>query len=123
MKHLAGETDSVAYVIPAHQYAEADSHKVDIPAIQEEHKVALVTDSMITGLTAADVIQKSRRGAVLAVYIVFCRGPKTGRGDERTRIPCTISARNTDFPAEIVPANRCPYGGISLCQAVNQKLK
>lgn len=112
------------YVIPAHQYAEADSHEVDIPAIPEEHKVVLVTDSMITGLTAADVIQKNRwEGRVLAVYTVFYRRPKAEQGDERTHIPGTIHALNTDFPAEIALASRCPYGDISLCQAVNQKLK
>lgn len=112
------------YVIPAHQYAEADSHEVDIPAIPEEHKVVLVTDSIITGLTATDVIQKNRwEGRVLAVYTVFYRRPKTERGNERTHIPCTIRALNTDFPAEIVSASRCPYGDISLCQAGNQKLK
>lgn len=112
------------YVIPAHQYAEADSHEVDIPAIPEEHKVVLVTDSMITGLTAADVIQKNRwEGRVLAVYTVFYRRPKAEQGDERNHIPGTIRALNTDFPAEIALASRCPYGDISLCQAVNQKLK
>ena len=112
------------YVIPAHQYAVADSHEVDIPVIPENHKVVLVTDSIVTGCTAADIIQKNKwEDRALAVYTVFWRRPKSPWEGEHAPFPCPIRTLNADFPAEIVPVSECPYGDISFCQAVNQKLK
>lgn len=112
------------YVIPAHQYAVVDSHEVDIPDIPENHKVVLVTDSMVTGRTAADIIQKNKwEDRALAVYTVFWRRPKSPWEGEHAPFPCPIRTLNADFPAEIVPVSKCPYGDMSFCQAVNQKLK
>lgn len=112
------------YVIPAHQYEEADSHEVDIPDIPAQHKVVLVTDSIITGLTTAGIIQKNHwENRVLAVYTVFYRMPKNEKDVESARFPCEVYALNADFSAEIALTDNCPYGDKSLCQAVNQKLK
>ena len=112
------------YVIPAHQYEEADSHEVDIPDILTGHKVVLITDSIITGLTAADIIQKNEwEERVLAVYTVFYRRPKTVQKVDPVCSSWDIQALNTDFPAEIALVDNCPYGSKSFCQAVNQKLK
>lgn len=112
------------YVIPAHQYEEADSHEVDIPDIPTQHKVVLVTDSIITGLTTAGIIQKNHwENRVLAVYTIFYRMPKNEKDVESARFPCEVYALNADFSAEIALTDNCPYGDKSLCQAVNQKLK
>ncbi len=112
------------YVIPAHQHEESDSHEVDIPDIPAGHKVILVTDSIITGLTTADIIQKNGwEERVLAVYTVFYRMPKAVQEVEPACFSCEVHALNVDFPAEIALADNCPYGDKNFCQAVNQKLK
>lgn len=112
------------YVIPAHQYEEADSHEVDIPDILTGHKIVLITDSMITGLTIADIIQKNEwEERVLAIYTVFYRRPKTVQKVELVSSSWEIYALNTDFPAEIALTQDCPYGDKNYCQSVNQKLK
>lgn len=112
------------YVIPAHQYEEADSHEVDIPDIPTQHKVVLVTDSVITGFTTTEIIQKNHwEDRVLAVYTVFYRKPKNEKDVKSAYFPCEVHALNADFSAEIALTDNCPYGDKSLCQAVNQKLK
>lgn len=112
------------YVIPAHQYEEADSHEVDIPDIPTQHKVVLVTDSIITGFTTTEIIQKNHwEDRVLAVYTVFYRKPKNEKDVKSAYFPCEVHALNADFSAEIALTDNCPYGDKSLCQAVNQKLK
>ena len=112
------------YVIPAHQYEEADSHEVDIPDILTGHKVVLITDSIITGLTIADIIRKNEWEAqTLAVYTVFYRKPKTKQEVKPVDFSLKVYALNVDFPAEIALAHECPYGDKKFCQSVNQKLK
>lgn len=113
------------YVIPAHQYTEVDSHEVDIPDIPDEHKVVLVTDSTITGLTTSNIIQENHwEDRILSVYTVFYRRPKVAKNSELPiTLPCVVRALNVDFPAEIALVSDCPYGDNHDCHAINQKLK
>lgn len=112
------------YVIPAHQYEEADSHEVELPIIPAGHKVVLVTDSIITGHTTADVINRNNwKEQVLAIYTLFYRRPKAVQKFDSACFSCKVYALNADFPAEISLVDNCPYGGKSFCQAINQKLK
>lgn len=112
------------YVIPAHQYSQVDLHEIQVPGIPENHKIVLVTDSIVTALTVSQVIEANRwNDRVLAVYTVLYRKPKSSWNVEAIRLPCAVYALNTDFSAEIALVADCPYGSYpECCQAANKKL-
>jgi len=112
------------YVIPAHQYSKADPHEICVPEISKDQKVILVTDSIVTGHTVSEVIEKNEwEDRVLAVYTVFYREPKAAPGIEPFGFSYAVNALNMDFPAEIALVSRCPFGKYpENCRAKNKKL-
>lgn len=112
------------YVIPAHQHSRVDLHEIQVPGIPPNHKIVLVTDSIVTALTVSQVIDANQWGnRVLSVYTVLYRKPKSFQNDEAIQLPCSIYALNTDFPAEIALVSDCPYGNYpNSCRAENKKL-
>lgn len=112
------------YVIPAHQHSQVDLHEIQVPGIPKNHKIVLVTDSIVTALTVFQVIDANQwNDRVLAVYTVLYRKPKSSRNVGVIRLPCAVYALNTDFSAEIALVADCPYAnGLDSCQAENKKL-
>lgn len=112
------------YVIPARQYSNVDAHEVRVPGIPEEHRIVLVTDGIVTGLTISKIIEDNHwEERILAIYTVFYRKPRALSIDSTVRFPCTVNAINWDFPAEIALVSNCPYGDAGKhCQALNKKL-
>lgn len=112
------------YVIPAHQYSQADPHEVYVPGIPKDHMIVLVTDSIVTGHTVSKIIQENKwENRVLAIYTVFCRKPKAAQDIESIQFPCAIYALNAHFPAEIALVSHCPFGNYpENCRAKNKKL-
>jgi hypothetical protein len=112
------------YVIPAHQYSQADAHEVYVPGIPEEHKIILVTDSIVTGHTVSQIIRENKwEKQILAIYTIFYREPKITQNVDSILPQWTVYALNADFSAEIAKVSNCPFGTYpENCHAKNKKM-
>ena len=109
------------YVIPVYHRELVDGHEVNVPNINDDGKIILITDSIVTGSTISQVIQDNHwEGRVLAIYSIFYRAPKKLSSDEIPPLDCDIYVLNKDFSAEVSYVKDCPYG-VENCQATNKK--
>ena len=102
----------MSYVIPAHLHGFSVPQERDVPQIVSK-KIIIITDCIITCETLRYTLENRNWSEnTLAIYSIFYR-PSIKDDDDRVVFPIEVKnifTLNKDYPAEIIPVEKCPYG-------------